>query len=79
AHAEGLHVHQMGGFAADAVRTSLALPETMTPYVVLAIGELGDPETLEEPFRSRETAPRTRLPLEEIAFAGSWGRPADLG
>ena len=79
AHAEGLHVHQMGGFSADAVRASLGLPATMTPYVVLAIGEYGDPEALAEPYRSRELAPRTRLPLEETVFAGAWGRPADLG
>lgn len=78
AHAGGLHVHQMGGFSSDAVRGALALPETMTPYVVLAIGEYGDPETLAEPYRSRELAPRTRLPLEETVFAGAWGRPADL-
>ena len=78
AHAEGLHVHQMGGFSADAVRASLGLPETMTPYVVLAIGQYGDPDALAEPYRSRELAPRTRLPLEETVFAGAWGRPADL-
>ena len=72
-------MHQMGGFSADAVRASLGLPETMTPYVVLAIGEYGDPEALAEPYRSRELAPRTRLPLEETVFAGAWGRPADLG
>lgn len=79
AHAEGLHVHQMAGFSADRVRDALGLPRTMTPYVVLAIGEHGDPETLAEPYRSRELAPRTRLPLEETVFAGTWGRPADLG
>lgn len=79
AQAEGLHVHQMGGFSTDAVRVSFSLPETMTPYVVLAIGEIGDPEALAEPFRSREFAPRTRLPLEETVFAGSWGQSANLG
>ena len=50
----------------------------MTPYVVLAIGEYGDPETLPEPFRSR-SSPRGPAPLEEPVFAGAWGRPADLG
>ena len=79
AQAEGLSVHQMAGFSADAVRTSLALPDSATPYVVLALGYRGDPESLDEPYRSRETAPRTRLPLEDIAFAGSWGRPVHLG
>jgi nitroreductase len=79
AHAEGLHVHQMAGFSADRVSEALGLPSTMTPYVVLAIGEYGDPDALAEPYRSRELAPRTRLPLDELVFAGAWGRPADLG
>ena len=35
---------------------------------ILALGRITDPETLEEPFRGRELAPRTRKPLEEIAF-----------
>lgn len=79
AHAEGLHVHQMAGFSAEGAREALGLPETMTPYVVLAIGEHGDPDTLAEPYRSRELAPRTRLSLADLVFAGTWGRPADLG
>ena len=79
AHAEGLHVHQMGGFSPERASEALGLPSTMTPYVVLAIGEYGDPETLAEPFRSRELAPRTRKSLDEVVFAGTWGHPADLG
>jgi nitroreductase len=79
AHAEGLHVHQMAGFSTERVSEALGLPSTMTPYVVLAIGEYGDPETLAEPFRGRELAPRTRLSLDELVFAGTWGRSADLG
>jgi hypothetical protein len=43
--------------------------------VVIAVGGLGDPELLDERTRSRELAPRDRLPLGEIAFAGTWGRP----
>ena len=79
AHAEGLHVHQMAGFSADRVSQTLGLPSTMTPYVVLAIGAYGDPDALDEPYRSRELAPRTRLPLDDVVFAGTWGHPADLG
>ena len=79
AHAEGLHVHQMAGFSTERVRGALGLPDTMTPCVVLAIGAYGDPDTLDEPYRSRELAPRTRRPLDEVVFAGAWGRPADLG
>jgi hypothetical protein len=38
---------------------------------VVALGYIGDPEQLEEPFRSRELAPRQRKPLPEFAFHAS--------
>ena len=66
AQAEGLMVHQMGGFDPDAAREVFALPERMTPLVVVALG-FHDPEVeLPEPFASRELAPRVRAPLEDI-------------
>ena len=78
AHADGLHVHQMGGFDPDAVRFTLNVPDDFTPYVVLAIGRRGDDDHLPEFLRAREAAARERLPLAEIAFAGTWGEAADL-
>ncbi len=73
--AEGLVAHQMGGFDAERARTEFDLPASARPIVVIAIGAAGDPELLDERTRSRELAPRSRLPLAEIAFAGTWGRP----
>ena len=73
--AEGLVAHQMGGFDAERVISDFDLPSTARPIVVIAVGGLGDPELLDEHTRSRELAPRNRLPLGEIAFAGTWGRP----
>jgi nitroreductase len=78
AHADGLHVHQMGGFNADVLRFTLNVPDDFTPYVVLAIGRRGADDHLPEFLREREAAPRERLPLAEIAFAGTWGAAADL-
>ena len=63
AHADGLHVHQMGGFDADALRTAFDLPEQLVPLSVSAVGTLGSPEQLPEPTRAREIAPRERRPL----------------
>ena len=74
--AEGLVAHQMSGFDVDAARTVFALPEDVRPIVAIAVGKLGDPDQLDERRRDRELAPRTRLPLGEIAFTGEWGRPA---
>jgi nitroreductase len=78
AYAEGLHVHQMGGFDAQTARAALAIPGDFTPYVVLAIGRRGSDDHLPEFLRTLEQGPRERLPLDELAFAGTWGQPADL-
>ena len=66
AHHHGLHAHQMGGFDAEGLRTAFGLEERFVPTSVTALGVLGDPEALPEPLRSRESAPRTRRPLDEI-------------
>ncbi|MFN8169089.1 MAG: nitroreductase family protein [Candidatus Nanopelagicales bacterium] len=76
AHALGLHVHQVGGFSADAVSAAFDVPSAYRPVVVLAVGRQGDDEHLPDWARERETAPRERLALEEIAFSGSFGTPA---
>jgi nitroreductase len=76
AFAEGLVAHQMSGFDAAAARTVFDLPEDVTPLVVIAVGKLGDASDLDERRRERELAPRTRLPLGEIAYTGEWGRSA---
>ena len=74
--AEGLVAHQMGGFSPDVARLSFALPDDVRPLAVIAIGVLGAPELLPEDMRGKETGPRRRLPLGEIAFTGEWGNPA---
>jgi len=66
AHHDGLHAHQMGGFDAEALREAFQLGERFVPVSVTALGVLGDAETLPEPLRTREAAPRTRRPLDEI-------------
>jgi len=45
----------------------------------LAIGYLGDPASLPDSLRARELAPRQRRPPEDLVFAGTWNRPANLG
>lgn len=74
--AEGVVAHQMGGFYKDAAKLVFSLPKNVQPLAVIAIGKLGSPDLLNEDRRERELAPRRRLPLEEIAFAGEWGSPA---
>jgi nitroreductase len=68
AQSEGLHLHQMGGFDRDAVRTAFDIGERFRPVSVTAIGVVGPHEQLTEPLREREAAPRVRLPLEELVL-----------
>lgn len=70
AEAEDLAVHQMGGFDASAVNESFALPLSLTPVVVLAVGQRATrADALPEPFAQRELAPRVREPLENLLLA----------
>jgi nitroreductase len=77
ATARGLVVHQMGGILPDKAREEFAIPEGFTALTAIALGYAGEPDTLPEPLRGLETAPRTRKPLTEIAFGGAWGQPAE--
>ena len=66
AQAEGLAVHQMGGFDPAAAADVFGLGDDLQPVVVLAVG-WHDPEAdLPEPFASRESAPRVRQPLQDL-------------
>ena len=66
AQADGLAVHQMGGFDTAAVRAEFGLGDTLTPVVVLAIGRRDSTADLSEPFAAREAAPRTRRPVSDL-------------
>jgi len=69
AHHDGLHVHQMGGFDHDTVRTAFDLEARFEPLTVIALGPIGDPATLPDVLREREAAPRARRPLADSLIA----------
>ncbi|GAC67124.1 nitroreductase family protein [Gordonia soli] len=71
----GYNGHPMAGFDAAATIERFAIPADRRPLVLLGIGKLADPATVAAEIRERDEAPRERLPLSEIAFAGSWGHP----
>ncbi len=75
AHALGLAAHQMGGFDPAALRAAFQIPAEFEAMAMIAIGHHGDAQQLSEVLREREHAPRARLPMGEIAFAGAWGKP----
>ena len=63
---EGLAVHQVGGFDQVRLHALLDVPASTLPVVVLAVGRHDPSVRLDEPFASRETAARSRLPLEAL-------------
>ena len=65
----------MGGFDRQKAVQIFALPAGSQPLTVFAIGYPGDPASLPEGFRERELEPRTRKPLDEFVFDGSWMMP----
>jgi nitroreductase len=72
----GLVAHQMGGFDKAAVSAEFGLPGDVLPIVAIAVGELGSPEDLSDDLRAKEQRPRTRKPLSELVFSGTWGQAA---
>ncbi len=75
ATALGLAVHQMAGFQVEKARELYGIPAGWEPVAAIALGYPGETDSLPEPIRQRELAPRTRKPLEQFVFTGRWGQP----
>ena len=63
--AQGLQLHQMGGFDRDAAREAFHVPPDHQPVAVIALG-----------YPAEEQPPRPRLPLASFVFEGEWGKHA---
>jgi nitroreductase len=66
---DGLVVHAMQGFDADAARGLLNVPEDLAVEVMAAVGHPAPPDTLPEALRARER-PSGRKPLADLAGEG---------
>jgi len=75
ATALGLHTHGMAGFDRAKVRTAFAVPEEFEPVACWALGYLGDPGSLADPYQKMELQPRQRKPLGDFLFS-KWDEPA---
>ena len=62
----GISSHIMAGFNKAQAIESLAIPPNEEPVCVIAFGYRDDADKLEEPYRTRELAPRSRKPLAEF-------------
>jgi len=70
----GLMAHQMGGFSADLAREKFSIPVQFTPMAMICVGYAADIATVTGEALARETAARSRRPLNELFFANSWGQ-----
>jgi nitroreductase len=73
-----LFVHQMAGFDVEKAKTLFGIPEGHEPVAMIAVGYLGDADTLPDKLREREMAARSRKPLEEFVFTGRWGQTSSI-
>jgi nitroreductase len=78
ATALGLYVHQMAGFDVQRAKELYTIPEGYEPVDAVALGYLGDPHSLSDRLQERLSAPRSRKPLKEFVFTGSWQQSSDL-
>lgn len=78
ATAQGLFIHQMAGFDVQLTRQTYNIPEGYEPVAAIALGYLGDAQTLSERLQQREIAPRQRKPLEDFVFSGSWNQTSPI-
>lgn len=76
--ARGLIVHPMAGFDIEAARAAFGIPSGVSPLAIVAVGSQGSYSDADPAIVERDTRPRERLPLDQIAFAGHWGEPVSL-
>jgi nitroreductase len=62
----GIYGHIMAGFYPEKVAETLNLDDNIQALTILALGYVGEAESLEEPFKTRELTPRSRKGLEEF-------------
>ena len=78
ATSRGIFVHQMAGFDPDTAREVFEIPSGWDAIAAFAMGYPGDPASLPQPYRDRETAPRVRKPIREFVMNGKWGHTANF-
>lgn len=78
ATALGLFMHQMAGFDVPRAKEIYGIPDGYEPVAAIALGYLGDPNSLSEKLQERESSPRTRKPLDAFVFAGRWSQTSTM-
>ena len=66
ATAQDLSVRMMGGIDRLKIKEVIEIEGNEDIVCLMALGKAGSPEILDEPYRSRETAPRDRKPIDSM-------------
>jgi len=75
---QGLHLHQMAGIDPEKARQVFGIPDDWEAVAGIAMGYVGDPESLPPELKERELAKSTRKPQSEFVFSGRWGESAKI-
>jgi nitroreductase len=78
ATALGLFIHQMAGFDVAKAKEVYSIAEGYEPVAAIALGYLGDANTLSEQLQQRELASRSRKSLQQFVFSGKWNQSSPL-
>ena len=68
-----LYVHQMAGFNKVKAKLRFKLPECFEPISMIAVGYLGEIDSLPDSLKELEILPQKRKDLKEVLFEGTWG------
>lgn len=63
-----IYGHIMGGYDPVKLRETYALTNDEEAVCIIALGYLGSPEQLDEPFKTREITPRSRRAIEDFVL-----------
>ena len=74
-----LYIHQMAGILPDKAREVFEVPDEFEVVSGIALGYVGNPESLPEDLQAKEGQGRgrTRKPLSDLVFEDTFGRGAD--
>lgn len=78
ATARGMVLHQMAGILPEKAREVFNIPEQYQPVTGVAVGYLAAADTLPDNLRERDQSPRSRKPISEFTFTGTWGQTSPL-
>lgn len=68
-----LYVHQMAGFNKVKAKLRFKLPEYFEPISMIAVGYLGEIDSLTDSLKELEILPQKRKDLKRVLFEGTWG------